>query len=434
MSPAAGRYSRTLASISAALFIAAPAAAQTAPQIRVVNYNIAQLYGSSIDLRKVFQAIGEDPTPGTGVVRAPDVYVFQEVPVGSVNTLKSYLDATAPIGVAYRLATFTINGGGGENALFYRDDALVEDPSAHRDITNHTGPRATDRWKLATIEDASVNFYIYSSHFKADTGSSNESMRLSEAGAVRRDADQLPPETPVIYSGDWNIYSPNEPAFLQFFGSGAGRAVDPRFGGLFTAITHTQSPHDGSNPELVAGGMDDRFDFQLCSEELDDGVGFDVIVESYRSFGNDGRHLNQPINSGSNTYFDSDEQWKADALAVASDHLPLVVDYAAPIARFTLDVPPLVAGLVATIAATDAAPGEMVYFIYSRHGLGMTPVPQLNVTLGLRSPALAGQDRADAEGYASIRGRVPVEMLGRDLWFQAARQGSVSDVVWRFVE
>ncbi len=413
----------------------APALAQIDAPLRVVNYNIAQLVGSSIDLRKVFQSLAEDPTPVSGVIRAPDVYVLQEVEPGTTSTIKSYLDASAPVGVEYRLATFTSNGGGGgENALFYRADSLVEEPAAHRDITNHNGPRATDRWKLHCIEDASVSFYIYGSHFKADTGPSNESQRSSEADAVRRDADTLPAGAHLIYSGDWNIYSPSESAFLRFFDSGNGRAVDPRFLGSFTALAQTQSPHDGSNPDLTAGGMDDRFDFQLCSEELDDGIGFDVIVESYRAFGNDGQHYNRAINFGNNAYFAPDEQWKADALALASDHLPVVVDYTAPVARLTLDVPPLVAGLVATLRVSHARPGESVYFIYSRRGLGRTPVPQLGVTLGLQAPALVGATRADQQGEASIRGRVPVDLLGRDLWLQAARQGSVTDVVWRFVE
>ncbi|GEM_PF-5372407 len=413
----------------------APALAQVDAPLRVVNYNIAELIGSSIDLRKVFQSLAEDPTPETGVIRAPDVYVFQEVEPGTTGTIKSWLDAFAPIGVQYRLATFTANGGGGgENALFYRDDSLVEETAAHRDITNHNGPRATDRWKFHCIEDASVSFYIYGSHFKADTGPSNESQRSSEADAVRRDADTLPAGAHIIYTGDWNVYSPSEYAFRRFFDSGNGRAVDPRFLGSFAALAQTQSPHDGSNPDLTAGGMDDRFDFQLCSEELDDGVGFDVIVQSYRSFGNDGQHYNRAINFGNNAYFAPDEQWKAEALALASDHLPVVADYTAPVARFTLDVPPLVAGLVATLRVTHALPGENVYFIYSRRGLGLTPVPQLGVTLGLQAPTLIGATRANQQGDASIRGRVPVDLLGRNLWIQAARQGSVTDVVWRFVE
>ncbi len=411
------------------------AEAQSGAPVRIVTYNIAELVGSTIDLRKVFQALGEDPAPVTGVIRAPDIYIFQEVDAGTTGLIQSWLDASAPLGVQYRLATFTVNGGGaGENALFYRDDSFVEEPAAHRDITNHTGPRATDRWKLHCAEDASVTLYIYGSHFKAEEGFQFESQRASEADAVRRDADTLPAAAHIIYAGDWNVYAPSEAAFLRFFDAGSGRAVDPRFLGSFAALAHTQSPHDGSNPDLVGGGMDDRFDFQLCSEELSDGAGFEMIAESYRSFGNDGLHYNLSINAGVNHYFRPDEQWKADALALASDHLPVVVDYFTPAPRFLLEVPPLVAGLFATLRASHAQPGESVHFIYSQRGLGQTPVPQLGVTLGLRSPALAGSARADAQGSATLRGRVPVELLGGELWIQAARQGAVTDVVWRPVD
>lgn len=414
---------------------AAPASAQTAPQIRVVNYNIAQLVGSPIELRKVFQSLGEDPTPGSGVIRVPDVYVFQEVPPAMMGVINDYLDGSAPTGIEYLPATFTVNGGGGgENALFYRADSIVEDVSGHRDITNHTGPRATDRWQLHCVEDPSARFYIYDSHFKADTGPTNESQRSSEADAVRRDADALPAGALILFAGDWNIYSPSERAFTRFFDSGNGRAVDPRFAGVFSALSDTQSPHDGSNPDLIAGGMDDRFDFQLCSEELDDGIGFDVLADSYRTFGNDGQHYNLPINAGTDSYFSPGEQWKADALALASDHLPVVVDYVVPVSRFTLDVPALVGGLNATLGVDHAAPNQHVYFIYSLRGLGETPAPPLGVTLNLRSPVLLGQAQADGAGHASLRGRVPVGLIDRELWLQAAQSGSTSDVVLRLVQ
>lgn len=404
------------------------------PQLRIVNYNIADLAGDHDALRIVFESIAIDITPETGVIRAPDIYVFQEVPSNSLNTLEFWLDASAPANVDYRRATFTSNGGGGDNALFYRVDAIVEDQAGHRDIFNHTGPRPTDRWKLAFVEDEQLVFYVYGSHFKADTGSQNESRRASEADAIRNDADALGTSAFAIFAGDWNVYTPSEQAFQRFFDSGNAQSVDPRFNGVFSTISHTQSPHDGSNGQLVAGGMDDRFDFQLMTQELDDGVGFDVIAESYRSFGNDGQHFNQPINNGSNSYFAPSEQWRADALALASDHLPVVVDYVVPINRLALSTGPLIAGIRADFFASGALPNTNVYFIYSLRGTGSTYVSQLSVTLSLRMPALLGQDRADNQGRAHINPRIPVEALGRIVWIQAAQVGAVSDVVYRFIE
>ena len=93
------------------------------------------------------------------------------------------------------------------------------------------------------------------------------------------------------------------------------------------ASVHTQSPHDGSDG-LVTGGMDDRFDFQLVSGELMDNEGVSYIPGSYHAFGNNGTSYNQAVNYFANTYPVSDAV--LDALAHASDHLPVVADYQLP--------------------------------------------------------------------------------------------------------
>ncbi len=300
-------------------------------QLRVVTYNVADLQGNQASLRFILGALADDPAPTTGSVRAPDVLVFQEVTINSANTLRSYLNDLDIPGTQYELATFTTNGGGGENALIYNALTMDEDGSGHRDLTNHTGPRATDRWKVNLLTLPGEPIYIYGSHFKADTGSTNESKRRSQANAMRVDADALGAGVNVIYAGDFNIYHVNEPAYQRLLDAGNGVAVDPRFNHNFnSAITHSQSPHDGSGG-LVTGGMDDRFDFLLGSSSLMDGSGIDYDADAYRSFGNDGSHYNQAINNGTNSYFLPDEQaLKADALAKASDHLQVVADFFLP--------------------------------------------------------------------------------------------------------
>ncbi|MCA9266101.1 MAG: hypothetical protein KDA60_19710, partial [Planctomycetales bacterium] len=115
---------------------------------------------------------------------------------------------------------------------------------------------------------------------------------------------------------------------------GPGQAFDPlnRPGtwhntSSFRAI-HTQSPADDSNAMLVGGGIDDRFDFQLLSGELLDNEGMSYLAGSYHAFGNNGTHtLNQPINVPGNT---AQSVSVLDALATASDHLPVVADYQIP--------------------------------------------------------------------------------------------------------
>ena len=58
-----------------------------------------------------------------------------------------------------------------------------------------------------------------------------------------------------------------------------------------------------------------------------------LIEGTYRPLGNDGDHYNQAINAGNNYYFPGDTQRGnslADALIIASDHLPLIADYQVP--------------------------------------------------------------------------------------------------------
>ena len=100
----------------------------------------------------------------------------------------------------------------------------------------------------------------------------------------------------------------------------------------------------------------------------------------------------------------------------------------------TLSYDALRGGRNTTLTATGAAPGQRVHFIYSLTGLGEQRVPQLGVTLGLRSPTSAGDAIADGGGRASLARRVPPNASGRSVWVQAAHQGAVSNIVAGVVE
>src|SRR5690606_1202320 len=105
---------------------------------------------------------------------------------------------------------------------------------------------------------------------------------------------------------------------------GPGQAVDPA---TFTKLYHTQSPATAlAFPGQVLGGMDDRFDFQLITGELQDNEGMSQLAGSYRTFGNDGTHTtNGAITTGTGAAANV-----LTALAQSSDHLPVVADYQLP--------------------------------------------------------------------------------------------------------
>lgn len=417
-----------------AMSIGSTIAAQAEAQLRVVTYNIAQLRGDVSAFRDVLRWIGDDPDPETGVIRSPDIVVFQEVLPFQLVSLEQDLEMADRLNIDYAAATFTDDSGSDtEQALLVRTDSIAEVAGGYRSLSNHTGPRRTDRWLCALTSAPETTFYIYGAHLKADSGTENEARRTSEVNAIRLDADTLG-SAHVVYSGDFNVYGPTEPAFLRFFDAGPGQAVDPRFNRTFPALSDTQSPFDeGTSWNLVGGGLDDRFDFLLTSQEFMGGGQFGIRPASYRSFGNDGNHFNQSVNAGVNSYFDPTEQHKAGDLAVASDHLPVVADFDIPGATFSLAADALTAGRPASLHVTGGGPNQNVYYFYSTQGMGVTEVSQLAVTLRLEQPILAGKVRSDSTGAAVLSVQVPPDRHGARVWFQAAQRQHATDPVYRQV-
>ncbi len=92
------------------------------------------------------------------------------------------------------------------------------------------------------------------------------------------------------------------------------------------------------------------------------------------------------------------------------------------------------AGQPARFTTTCATPGGPVYFTYSTTGLGSFFVPQLNVTLDLDAPHLAGSGIADQDGKAELIRRIPPDAAGRTVYLQAAEQGRKSEVVEAMIE
>lgn len=96
---------------------------------------------------------------------------------------------------------------------------------------------------------------------------------------------------------------------------------------------------------------------------------------------------------------------------------------------FILDPSPLQGGGVATLTATGANPGDQVFFVYSLVGFGSTFVPQLNVTLDLANPQLAGSGTANAQGVATYSSPLPPAATGLTVYLQAAKSGATTNAI-----
>ena len=307
-------------------------AGSASAQLAVGTWNIAQLRGDFSSIEHVLSEASTDDKPGFEVPIA--VWVFQEVDTDNVDDLHDLL------GPQYSQGTYTSSSEdtySGAQAMFFHSSIVTEITSGHDDIYTGAG-RRSDRWQLRLVGSSpACDFYIYSSHFKASTGSANQADRLFGVEQILENAEELPAGSCVIYAGDYNIYSSGEPAYEALVADGPSMAIDPfgngSWSGAGNALKHTQSPRASTGGGLIGGSLDDRFDFLLFNQEFQDGAGLDYMSGTLRSFGNDGNHYDDAINDGTNTYFpgnNSRSNQLADALHDASDHIPVIANYTLP--------------------------------------------------------------------------------------------------------
>lgn len=180
---------------------------------------------------------------------------------------------------------------------------------------------------------ASDTVFVYAVHLKASNTTADQDVRAQQVSAVidhMTRAIQPLTNRPVLFCGDFNLYTSSEPAWQNATADGIFRDPINRVGSWTNnsgfADVHTQSPrisstgyYDGGS----TGGMDDRFDFILATPALFDSTRMDYQPGSYMAYGNDGNHYNQSINYGQNAAVNDRV---ADALYYASDHLPVIMD------------------------------------------------------------------------------------------------------------
>ena len=265
----------------------------------------------------------------------PNILIIQEIlgNEGFLNFKEDVLDILNPN--QWSGANFTNQSAQQDIALYYYHDMFTLLESNVVETAQSSGTRDVIEWVLMH-NSSEVEFNIYGAHFKASSGNSNAQQRLEEATILRNHLNQLAESSFFILAGDLNIYSNNsesEPCFEMLIGSqdnNNGQLFDPinRIGHWHNnssfADVHTQSPRTSSFGGGANGGMDDRFDWLLVSAQfLDESSVLKYIENSYVTYGNDGNHFNDAINSGSNSAVSNDI---ADALHDASDHLPVYMD------------------------------------------------------------------------------------------------------------
>jgi endonuclease/exonuclease/phosphatase family metal-dependent hydrolase len=308
---------RSALRVAAAIAVlCALASASLAGELRLMDYNILNYPGSTGTARGVhFRTIVADI--------APDIVVVQEMlgPTGVtkfltevLNTVEPGLWASAPFHESYD----------SDRALFIRDECVTVTDNGWLD----TDLRDIEWWDLE-IAASGESFRLYTMHLKASSGGTNETRRYEECLILRAHLDAIPAGSAFLVAGDYNIYKSSEPAWGLLRSAGPGQLFDPIqtegywHNNASYAAVHTQSPRTTQFGGGANGGMDDRFDFILADDNMLDGLGLDLLPDTYTSFGNDGNHFNTSIIDGPNGVVTAEV---ANALHEASDHLPLHVN------------------------------------------------------------------------------------------------------------
>lgn len=218
------------------------------------------------------------------------------------------------------------------NEIYYNSEKL----KLLSNVAIETNYRDIDLINFLVLDDnANDSIFIHSvvAHLKAGSDPEDEQERASETYKLMNYLQNNNLDGNYVLSGDFNIRAASESSFqnLIAFSNEDIRFYDPinKMGtwhdNLAYASVHTQSSHlSGGCPS--GGGMDDRFDFIMTSEEILNGTEHVKYVSgSYSAVGQDGQRLNMSLKNPANNSVPPEI---LDALFYMSDHLPVIVDFA----------------------------------------------------------------------------------------------------------
>ena len=292
---------------------------QAQDSLRVMYYNILNYPGSTPERVSHFKTVN--------LYIQPDILLVNELRSedGANILLNEGLNVNGED--SFKKADFT-DGPDSDNMLFY-DSTKVTLYS--QDIIT-TELRYINEYVLYKNEPTvdTIFFYMYSAHLKASPGTVNQQKRLAEVKEFKAWIDSKPIIENIFFGGDFNFYTSSEPAYDTLINYGVHMLNDPLYSGSWHdnssyASIHSQSTRTSQFGGGASGGLDDRFDFILYSDDVKYGTnGVNYIPNSCKSIGNDGNHFNiSIIDLPTNTNVPDSV---AQALYFMSDHLPVICD------------------------------------------------------------------------------------------------------------
>lgn len=320
-------------------------AAQVTDTIRVMHYNLLNYRNvTSFCTESNNNSDQKDQNLKTIIQYVkPDIFTVNEMGATWLNPPKILSNALNKDGIDYYdQAEFASNGSSSiANALFFNSNKLElhSQSDITKDKTGYRLIRSIDIYKLyykdeVALQKGDTNFIVvFVCHLKAGSTSTDKSTRDKETTALMDYLnDNQERGANYILCGDFNIQSASEDSYEELVNHTNGniRFVDPiDAAGTWNnkdiyANLHTQSTRSSSNGCASGGGMDDRFDFILCGNEVMQGdYDLKYIDKTYKAVGQDSRRFNGTINSPENKAV---PKAIADALFNTSDHLPVIMD------------------------------------------------------------------------------------------------------------
>ena len=281
----------------------------------------------------VLEGIGEEILGGDPA-QPLDVLALQETTGNTitvapiVNGLNSFYNAPGMYAMSPYQATEEggdVTDGNGPNALVYNTKTLqllasvpVDPPGGTSKLGSSSGEyREVMRYEFAPAgmtPTATNEFYVYVSHYKSGTTSTDLTNRIGEAQIIRNDeASNLPASARVLYVGDYNITTSGEASYQTILSNSApngihqGQGIDPLNPSGAANIDWGNSTTDTNILAMKTdSAMDLRYrdDLQVMTTNVYFGVagGLALVPGTYHVFGNNGTTpYKGNVNSGANT-------------------------------------------------------------------------------------------------------------------------------------
>ncbi|WLD24982.1 T9SS type A sorting domain-containing protein [Flavobacterium dauae] len=204
--------------------------------------------------------------------------------------------------------------------------------TVYRDINHYS-------FKVNVDSQNPIYLEVFVAHLKSSTGPANRQMRYDMVEAVTQQLQNLTqPDTYVLFAGDFNFYNSSEIGYQKILDpTNAIKLIDPlnapgswhdnaSFNYLHTQSTRVSNAGFGGGANAGAsGGLDDRFDFIMMSENFNTSTRFSYVNGSYQAYGNNGNCFDKDVKDVNCTGVFS--QTLRDNLYNMSDHLPVVMQF-----------------------------------------------------------------------------------------------------------